>query len=314
MLRVRMERRAGPLELRTGGAVFSTDWTLDEADALLCEWAPTRSLVRFRGPRAWYCGEPIANPAICRGRWQRAWRWALRTLAPHEVLHFGNPDRRYALPPITHWTDLTATGDGERLPRAAAVVSNAGGLRGGGPDVDLRNRFVTAPRVDLYGRRGGWRAFPVVGRLPASYRGEVPGSWLGVEKVACLARYQVAVCLENTCAAHYFTEKFVDAVRAGCVPVYRAHPTVRDGILRGARWVDPQDFGLDPEATLAHALAQDRRAYAEPNAAWLAGEAVAATRGQAVFARIAGILAAGQPALPPRPPPPDDLASPAGRG
>jgi len=29
----------------------------------------------------------------------------------------------------------------------------------------------------------------------------------------------------------------------GCVPVYRAHPTVRESYLEGARWSDPAEYG-----------------------------------------------------------------------
>ena len=77
-------------------------------------------------------------------------------------------------------------------------------------------------------------------------------------KVGLFSRYHAAICLENTLEPYYFTEKFVDGVRAGCVPVYRAHPTVRDGVLRGARWVDPTDFGLSAKRTLEFALSLDR--------------------------------------------------------
>jgi hypothetical protein len=294
-IRVRFESRYGAKEFRVPGAILSTAIALHDADALLCDWAPTRSLVRFDGPRAWYCGEPVANPRICAGRWQRAWKWAFRTLEPHQMLHFSNPDPRYAVPAVTHWSEVIPMLEGERLNRAVSVVSNAGGYRPW-PEAVLRNRFVTAGGVDLFGRRSGWRGvgrhgwLPIDRSLPPSYAGEIPGHWYTTEKTALMARYSVAVCLENSYLPHYFTEKFVDAARAGCIPVYRAHPSVREGILQGARWVDPAEFDLDPGKTLAYALAQDRDEYAHANARWLQGPTVSATHGMAVYARVAAIL------------------------
>jgi hypothetical protein len=173
------------------------------------------------------------------------------------------------------------------------VVSNHGGAPWRRwPEIRLRNRFAVSPQVDLFGdpKRWRWHNMPLLG-LPSSFRGPIPGGWGGQEKLALMARYSVAICLENTCEPYYFTEKFVDAVCAGCVPVYRAHPTVRDTVLAGAAWVDPASFGDDVEATLHHALSLDRARVAERNAGWLAGEAVAETQGDRVFARIGRLLA-----------------------
>ena len=78
--------------------------------------------------------------------------------------------------------------------------------------------------------------------------------------------------------------------RAGCVPVYQAHETLRDGVLSGARWVDPEDFDFDPRRTLEHASALDRVEVAEQNAEWLQSEGVKATSLERVFERIAEAL------------------------
>jgi hypothetical protein len=43
-------------------------------------------------------------------------------------------------------------------------------------------------------------------------------------------------------STHLPLNQFVDAVMAGCVPIYHAHETVRDTVLVGARWVDPAEF------------------------------------------------------------------------
>jgi hypothetical protein len=84
-----------------------------------------------------------------------------------------------------------------------------------------------------------------------------------------LSAYKVAVCLENCTEAYYFTEKFVNAVRAGCVPVYHAHPTVKTSILSGARWIDPADFSFSPRRTIDFALNQDQMEFRSINDAWL---------------------------------------------
>ena len=85
-------------------------------------------------------------------------------------------------------------------------------------------------------------------------------------------------------------QKFVDAVRAGCIPIYHAHPTVTHGILKDAAWVDPADYGLDPTAAIQHALGQDIEAYQDRNERWLASDAVLATRCDKVYERVARIL------------------------
>ena len=134
----------------------------------------------------------------------------------------------------------------------------------------------------------GWLSRPAA---PANYRGEIPGDWPEEQKRELLAGYKVAVCLENSYEPYYFTEKFVEAVCAGCVPVYRAHPTVAEGILRGAVWVDPSNFGHDRTATLEAALAQNAKAIREHNEQWLCSPAVAETHLSVIFARIGRLLA-----------------------
>jgi hypothetical protein len=64
-------------------------------------------------------------------------------------------------------------------------------------------------------------------------------------------------------------EKFVNAARAGCIPIYHAHPSVKKRFLTGARWVDPADFGFSPHKTIEHALAQDQTESRRINNAWL---------------------------------------------
>lgn len=86
--------------------------------------------------------------------------------------------------------------------------------------------FSLTPDFDLYGR--GWgeassalsrRAVEAVER---SYRGEIPP----LDKVRTLAKYQFALCFENTSFPGYITEKIFDALAAGCIPVYRGAPDI----------------------------------------------------------------------------------------
>ena len=107
-----------------------------------------------------------------------------------------------------------------------------------------------------------------------------------------MARYKVAVCLENMNEPYYFTEKFVEAVCSGCIPIYRADPTVSGGVLKGARWVDPADHGNDPERTLCAALQADSFAFRDANQQWLSSAVLAETHHVAVFRRLANILSA----------------------
>lgn len=291
-LNVRLVRPFGPLEIVVDGARFSTEFTPDQADALACEWAPTEELLHFPGPSAWYTAEPRTNPRI--GVLAHAeQRRFLTLLRPEQILHHAHDDPRFRVPHMTHETIDPAPAAQGRRSGAAAVVSNYGGPLGNrGPGIRLRNAFVTAPGVDLYGRRDKWRhyrsrwlSWPAA---PPGFRGGVEEA--APDKVTLLSRYHTAVCLENTREPWYFSEKFVDGARAGCVPVYHAHPTVRDGVLAGAFWIDPADHDMDPVRTLAAAAAADRDAVAEQNRAWLDSEAVGATSMEAVWTRVAEAL------------------------
>ncbi len=293
-LRVRLVRPFGPLDIETPQALFSTRIAAADADALLCEWAPTDELLSFDGPSAWYTAEPRTNRRIGVLAHPDQRRF-LRLLRPEQMLHHAHADPRFRVPHMTHASAERTRHAGRREHAAAAVVSNYGGpVHNRGPGVRFRNDFVTAHGVALFGRRSKWRRYrrswwswP---RLPSAFVSEIDGVWS--DKIELLAHYHTAVCLENTLEPFYFSEKLVDAVRAGCVPVYRAHPTVREGILRGASWVDPADFRLDAARTLEHALSLEREEIAARNFDWLGSEAVAETSQAGVWAKIAEALAA----------------------
>jgi hypothetical protein len=279
-------------EMETPDAIFSAKIQRAKADALLCDWAPGDELFTFPGRKAWYCCEPQPQFAgLEGGRWP-----SIRAkLAPGEFLFHGHPDPRWRVPHVTHFENLTVNWRTNREMRAVAVVSNHGGPPWGRhSEIDYRNRFVTHPRVDLYGRKG-WMQFRAgwVGRQgpPSNYKGELPGDWHAAAKREVMSRYQVAICLENMKEPYYFTEKFVEAVCAGCVPIYRAHPTVADTVLRDATWVDPSDFGHDPEATLEAAFSLDPDEVRRRNEQWVASPQLAETRSCHVYGRIGRILA-----------------------
>ncbi len=282
-----------PLEMKVGNVWFSGEHSPDAADALLCNWAPSPELFTFSRRKAWYCCEPKCQ---FRGLGGGAWPGIKERLAPEEFLFHNHPDAKYRVPHVTHYENLRIVDEGKRLRRAIAIVSN----HGGNPwrrhrHLTYRNRFISHPLVDLYGR-SGWKRYRQ-GRFsfrpgaPANYLGELPGDWPAAGKRSLMARYKVAVCLENMNEPHYFTEKMVEAVSAGCIPVYRADPTVASTFLEGARWFDPRDYADNPELTLEAALEADSGEVAEANRKWLLRAAVRETHHERVFRRIANILA-----------------------
>lgn len=279
-------------EVETETAVFSVRIPTEKADALLCEWAPSSELFTFPRRKAWYCCEPQCQfHRLGGGRWPRI----KSQLGVHEFLWHGHRNERYRVPHVTHFEQLVMNTNCDRLDKAIAIVSN----HGGSPwrrhrDIAYRNRIITAPGVDLYGREG-WRQYRAHwfsrAAVPANYKGEIPGDWPAGEKRQLMARYKVAICLENMNEPHYFTEKFVEAVVAGCVPVYRATEDQRSGILRGAFWVDPNGPGLSKKLAVKSALGLDLGVVQSMNQRWIhQSGALAGTKSQQVFSRIAQIL------------------------
>ena len=273
-------------------AVFSHDIPVEQADALLCEWAPDDELFSFPRRKAWYCCEPACQfRALGNGAWPE-----LRSrLGPQEFLWHAHPDSRFRVPHITHFEPLVMNRSLTRKQKAVAIVSNHGGnpLRAHA-DIRYRNRLITSPLVDLYGRaqwrkyRPHWYSWP---RAPQNYRGELPGDWPGAEKRRLMSEHKVCVCLENMNEPGYFTEKFVEAVQAGCVPVYRAAADILETVLQGAIWFDPADSRWPGTQAIKAALQADIQAIQETNERWLCESThLAATHAAAVFERIAEIL------------------------
>ena len=280
-------------ELETDTAVFSTFIETDQADALLCEWEPNHELFSFPRRKAWYCCEPTCQfEQIQDGTWP-----TIRArLDPSEFLFHAHDDLKYRVPHITHFDPIEMNRSSDRKQHCIAIVSNHGGSpRRRHPQIAYRNRFITHLGVDLFGR-SQWKSYrrSVLSwpGPPKNYQGEIPGDWPAGEKRDLQAKYQGAVCLENMCEPHYFTEKFVEATAAGCVPIYKAHQTTRDGILKGASWIDPIDFDDNPSQVFDACLATSSKNVQQQNEQWLKTNThFQSSQASAVYERIAHILA-----------------------
>ena len=291
MMRIRLIGTPRPQEWSHDEVVFDPDIPEREADGLLCWGHGTDELVRFAGQKGWYYPEPR------RFSLRRAhhFRDILRHLRPDEFLHFSNPVREFAYPVATHYDARPAGLDADRRDEIVAIVSNFGGrLWWLNEGARRRNAFLLYPEVSLFGSPDSWARFRQAPwsrpEAPPSFQGPwgEPGlDWYMEDHVRALARYRFNLCLENSSEPHYFTEKFVNACRAGCVPIYHAHPTVRDGILRGASWIDPADYGFDPGRTFAAARAADTSSIVATNLSWLKSATVHETNGFRIWTRIA---------------------------
>ena len=279
-------------DLTYDGVIFSPGVDLGTADGVLAEYELREEIFSRSKPRAWYSWEPL-----CHSQYRAPMaKHVRREFGESEWLYFSNPNPAYRVPPITNCGGWIPIDNADRMRKVVSVVSNHGGrfwfLKRG---VRLRNRFIMNSSVDLFGKESCWTNFSPNGplgkrRTPANYRGEVIGNWMDHDHLRFMSGYKVAIAMENSIEPYYFTEKFVNAVRAGCIPVYAAHETVRTGILEGARWVDPIDFKLDPKATLEFALEQDSAVYQEANRVWLQKAAVIETHFDRVWRRLAAIF------------------------
>jgi hypothetical protein len=241
LLKIHLKSPWSP-EFRTTSAIFSKSVSLMEADALLCDWQPDATLLTYNGPKAWYCCEPPNQfQSIDHGKWPLF----RKQLDEKYFLSHDHPNPLCRIPHITHFDNLSINRNLKRNRLAISIVSN----HGGSPlrrvrSINFRNNYITHPLIDLYGRsswqnyRRKWYSRP---RVPSNYKGELPGDWHKAEKRELMSQYRFAVCLENEPGPYYFTEKFVEAVCAGCIPIYQSHPSLRDNVLKGALWLEPKE-------------------------------------------------------------------------
>lgn len=271
------------------GFLLSTAIKPCDADGLLCEWQPTEDLLKFPGISAWYCCEP----KICGMYWTEPSKSIIARLTMEQKLNHKHPDPFCRVPHVTHVGEITQRRNLGRIPRACAIVSNVG-EQFQSEDLMLRKEFCLRREVDLFGRKDGWRIHKFLPwshpRLPSNYKGEISGNHWAESKIDLMSKYKVAVCMENCQEEFYFTEKFVAAVQAGCIPVYQAHSSVRNTFLSGAKWVDPADHGFDPKRTLAAALAQSSEEFMNLNLEWLRCTSFKFTERTAVMNKLGKII------------------------
>ncbi len=275
--------------------LYSAHIPLDQADALLVIYDPAEELLRFEGPKLWWTMEPSWHYHF---RGHPVGQRLMRTLRPSEHSFYGHPDPVYRVPHPTYRSHLTMPRQESCRDRAVACVSNFGGRAWfTKAHFRLRNRFILHPAVELYGKAEAWkrfRHFPQLWRsgAPANYQHlDPPGNDCRAEElIRFLSGFKVAVCLENCEEPYYFTEKFVNAARAGCIPIYHPHPTVSEHFLTGAKWVDPADFDYLPERVIPFALSENQLSYRQANDAWLRSGILAETDDQKLVPQLQALI------------------------
>lgn len=283
----------GPPEGDFGDIAFLPYTPDARGDGYLAYHAPTPRLLNFPGPRAWFSTEPITH----RSFRSKEFLHYERHRQHFDFLHH-SPGADAFVPMLTHYTLQPQFRDeNARINATVAVVSNHGGhfwrLKRG---ERLRNRFLLCEEIQLFGSDKAWSAFRrwpwTRAAAPANYRGNWTSSYLEAAHIARLSTYRASLCLENSVTPNYFSEKFVNAVRAGCIPIYQAHPSVRATYLEGAAFVDPADYRLNPTATVKAALALNRETVAAQNFRWLDRHAVQSTGHRAIWTKIAEYFSA----------------------
>jgi len=260
-------------EFERRDVIFSSKIPLKEADGLLAIYDPSSELLEFKGPKLWHTMEPIWHSHYTKNKIGKK---LVKTLKDCERAYYANCNPKFRVPVVSA-RDFSKTRANSYKENAVATVNYSGGsywwLK---PHTWLRNRMITCELVDLYGSKENWeqfRSFPYLWKkgLPKNFVfGKAPGGGLHDEKFRLfLSEYKVYICLENSYEPYWFTEKFVNSVRSGCIPVYHAHPTVRETFLKGAFWVDPADFKYNIKKTIKHALSLDINKIRAINDAWL---------------------------------------------
>jgi hypothetical protein len=289
-------------EIQIGEYVFTTAKNAGEVDGMVCWWEFTEEFLEYGGPRVFYCCEPSFYFRGVRGV-KRELRKRLATLRMDEFAwhYHPHPDMR-----VVHESfsllDCKDCGERSREAKAVAVLGNLGRPIFRNAGRQRRLEFIIHSGCDIYGPKSSWVNFQLGlfsrSGFPETFRGECARA----VKFDTLSNYHACICLENSSEELYFTEKFPDAVRAGCVPIYHAHPTVREVFLNGAIWVDPADYHFDARSTVEAALKMDRVEVDENNKRWFQTHSkFQETSFGNVYLRLAGILkkkAAGEIRLP----------------
>jgi hypothetical protein len=104
--------------------------------------------------------------------------------------------------------------------------------------LELIEFFNNLNVLDLYG--SGWTNF---NNLPSRYKhlSSKLNGMTSVNKHSTISNYKFALCLENMAFPGYVTEKIIDCLCAGVVPIYLGAPDIEDFIPKNL-FIDLRDF------------------------------------------------------------------------
>lgn len=275
--------------------IYSARIPLEDANCLIVLYDPSEELLKFNGPKLWFTIEPSWHHHF---RHDPVGKKLVRQLRPDEHIFYNNQVAEYRIPHPTFRSPMSTPRNPNPKLAAVACVNNYGG-KGWffKRHIWLRNRMILQPNVELFGDPNSWqrfRAFPKIWKkgAPRNFcNKKSPGKdMFDEEYIYFLSKYKVAVCLENCSEPNYFTEKIVNAVRAGCIPIYHAHSSVRKSFLTSAKWVDPCDFGFSPQRTISHALNENQEEYRQKNDKWLKSPILETTDDRTIIPRLHKIM------------------------
>ena len=152
--------------------------------------------------------------------------------------------------------------------------------------------FGTRSELDLFGN--GWND---LGNLPSHWQKEVAGVIKNLlprpceDKRQVISRYKFAVCFENIEFPGYVTEKILDSLVAGVIPVYWGAPDIADFVPEGC-YVDARQFvSLDALSQYLQELPESQGlAIIERGQAFLRGEGASMFSYGSFAARIVQML------------------------
>lgn len=217
-------------------------------------WSRMRALARcrtfsLRFPCAWRAelSESIAMPVSVEGRCGAVLVAANKRFRP--TFRSQCTDLKCALRAIRHGVRRSLSPTFRALHHAQlhderialmAALGSRGMLDVWGPGWD---------RLDVMPRRLQRLLDPLKGRLmgPCAHKGKV------------LRRYRFAIAFENTALPGYVTEKLIDALLAGCVPIYRGAPDVNHTVPSSA-FVDSSRTGSSEQTADLMARMDDGQA------------------------------------------------------
>jgi hypothetical protein len=256
-------------EFKIGDDILTTEFRDGKFDAMICWWEFTEEFLDFKGAKLFYCCEPSF--------YFRGWRSSkielrrrLHSLRADEFAwHFHDNTKMRVEHETSAFSDQNLPMGDHSIQNAVTVLGNLGRPIFRNKGRQKRLNFIIESGCHIYGPNKNWGDFQLnlfsKKGSPSGYQGECRHT----QKISILSKYHACICFENSCEPEYFTEKFPDAVRAGCVPIYHPHPRVKEKFLDGAVWVDPMDYGLDARETMRVAMAMDRHTVASQNLKWL---------------------------------------------